>query len=328
MKSKLQRITFILYILFVLSSCTTQTSENKDKEIPAKSDTIVQGVKNAPAFPKPDIPAMMTDKKEGAIYLSKHYWDLFPFNDTSLISQPNITKQGLFDYIQLLNNIPYSHAENSLETMLNKAKVEPIMYAHFVSLFERYFYEPNSPFRNDELYIPVVENTLKSGLLSKTKQERYKFQHEMILKNRVGTKATDFVYTLSNGEKKKMSALQSDYLILFITNPDCPSCAEVTDLMNNSNILESIFSLNTSDTKMLTVLSIYPDSNIDDWRKALPKMPQKNWLNAYDDGTILTNKLLYDIKAIPTLYLLDKNKKIILKDTSLEEIERYFMKVR
>ena len=150
----------------------------------------------------------------------------------------------------------------------------------------------------------------------------------MILKNRVGTKATDFVYTLANGDKKKMHALQSNYLILFISNPDCPTCATVTEALANSNILESIFSLNNADTKMLTVLSIYPDSNIDEWRKALPNLPQKNWVNAYDDGTILTNKKLYDLKAIPSLYLLDKNKQIILKDTSFEEIEAYFMRVR
>ena len=67
---------------------------------------------------------------------------------------------------------------------------------------------------------------------------------------------------------------------------------------------------------------------VEEWRKALPQMPHDNWINGYDDGTIITNKRLYDIKAIPTLYLLDKNKRIILKDTSLEEIENYFMSVR
>ena len=79
---------------------------------------------------------------------------------------------------------------------------------------------------------------------------------------------------------------------------------------------------------MLTVLSLYPDSDVDEWRNSLPHMPQKNWINAYDDGTILTNMKLYDLKAIPSLYLLDKNKHIILKDTSFEEIEAFFMRVR
>ena len=150
----------------------------------------------------------------------------------------------------------------------------------------------------------------------------------MILKNRVGTKATDFVYTLANGDKRNMHTLKSNYLILFFSNPDCPTCAAVTKEINSSGTLHNLFTLNNPTSPLLTVLSIYPDSNIALWRKALPNMPQENWVNSYDAGTQITNKRLYDIKAIPTIYLLDRNKQIILKDTSLEEIEAYFMKAR
>ncbi len=328
MSSNFLATASMLLALLVFSNCSSQSPKHPDTEptskleVSAKSETVTH------AFPLPEVPVMITNEQERAIYLSKHFWDKFPFADTTLISRPEITEQGFVDYIQLLNSIPYPQAANSLKLTLNAAKVEPAMYNHFASLFEKYLYDPNSPFRNDEFYITVVENTLKSGLLSETKKSVYGFQQEMILKNRVGTKATDFVYTLSNGDHKKMHNLQSNYLILFITNPDCPTCASVTEAMANSNTLRDIFSLNNSYTKMLTVLSIYPDSNIDHWRKALSHMPQQNWVNAYDDGEILTNKLVYDIKAIPTFYLLDKNKQIILKDTSLEEIEGFFMKAR
>ena len=122
--------------------------------------------------------------------------------------------------------------------------------------------------------------------------------------------------------------MKSNYTILYFTNPDCPACAALTKQMDSSAFLHSQFKLNNPNSSLLIVLSIYPDSNLDLWRKALPNMPQENWINAYDNGSQITNKRLYDIKAIPTLYLLDKNKHIILKDTSLEEIEEYFMKVR
>lgn len=328
MKSNLLISTFILSLLFTLGNCTTQNSKNKEKEPLTKSDVDLQTESIEPVFPLPEVPVMINDEIERAIYLSKHYWDLFPFNDTTLISQPDITEQGLVDYIQLLNHIPYSDAESSLRILMNKAKADTTMYNHFASLAEKYFYDPNSPFRNDEFYIPVIENLLQSGMLSETKHAVYSFQQEMILKNRVGTKATDFVYTLANGEKKNMHALKSDYLILFFTNPDCPTCETVTREMDNSAPLHNISSLNSSSYRLFTVLSVYPDSNVDEWRRALPTLPQENWVNAYDDGTIITNKRLYDLKAIPTLYLLNKDKQIILKDTSLEEIEEYFRKVR
>lgn len=312
-------------LLFAFSNCTTKTKEEKTS---VKPDVSVNIDSNSSAFPIPEVPAMISNDQERAIYLSKHYWDLFPFSDTTLISQPDITEQGFVDYIQLLNHIPFSNTESSIDITMNKAKVDVAMYNYFVSLFEKYFYDPNSPFRNDELYISVVGNALKSGILTDLRQDVIAFQQEMILKNRVGTVATDFIYTIANGDKKGMHELKSDYLILFFTNPDCPTCKTVTHEMDNSNTLNSIFSFNGTNKNMLTILSIYPDENTHEWRKALPQMPHDNWINGYDDGTIITNRRLYDIKAIPTLYLLDKNKRIILKDTSLEEIENYFMSVR
>lgn len=328
MKSYRLFFSLILLALLTLTHCTPKKSNDTSNEQIEKSIDAF-GMNNSDAgFPLPPVPVVITNADETMLYLAKHYWDLFPFADTTLIAQPNITEQGFVDYIQLLSQITLTDAQNSINTMLEKSKPHPTMYVHFASLYQKYLYDPNSPFRNEELYIPVVSHLLKSGLLSEADQSHYSFHQEMIMKNRIGTIATDFVYTLANGDKKKMHALQSSYLILFFTNPDCPACGEVTEGLSNSPILKSIFSLNNPlGTSMLTVLSIYPDSNIDEWHKALPRMPQKHWINAYDDGTMVTNKRLYDIKAIPTLYLLNKNKKIILKDTTLEKIEEYFMKV-
>lgn len=328
MKYYLSVSIITMLTLFAIGGCTSPSSK-PIQDTPANEPSIASQPQNtAPAFPLPDIPVMITNPEEVMVYLSKHYWDLFPFADTTLITQPEITEQGLVDYIQLLNQIAPIDAQNSINILLDKAKLHPTMYLHFVSLLEKYLYDPNSPFRSDEHYIVALQHFQQSGLLSLAKQEVYGFQLEMALKNRAGSTATNFAYTTANGDKQMMHALQSNYLILFFTNPDCPSCAETTELMVNSKALQGVFSLNSPASSMLTVLSIYPDSNIEEWRKALPNLPQKHWINAYDEGTIVTNKGLYDIKAIPTLYLLDKNKKVILKDTTLGEIEGFFMKVR
>lgn len=328
MKSDISIIILVLFSTLSFTHCTSPSSNTTNNE-QVKQTTVLPEIENAtPSFPMPTVPPMINDPDKAMLYLSIHFWDLFPFTDTTLIEKPDITEQGFVDYIQILNEIPLNDAKNSIESMLNKAKVNPVMYVHFASLYKKYLYDPNSPFRNDELYIPVVNNLLKSGLLSEADQSVYGFHQDMIMKNRIGTKATNFVYTLANGDKKRLYELQSHYLILFFTNPDCPTCASVTEELNTSKVLARTFSINNpASTPLLTVLSIYPDSNIDEWHRALPNLPQQHWVNAYDDGTVITNKRLYDIKAIPTLYLLDKNKQIILKDTSLEAIEEYFAKV-
>ncbi len=38
------------------------------------------------------------------------------------------------------------------------------------------------------------------------------------------------------------------------------------------------------------------------------------WINGYDKELTVLERELYDLKAMPTLYLLDKDKKVLLKD--------------
>ena len=316
-------LVLVTSILVIVTSCGVKKAAVAEPLNELDDYVLIQNPN--PLFPIPEISKSITNEKDRAIVLSQHFWDLFPFNDTTLISQPNITEQGFVDYIHVLNYIPFKHACRSIKYMLLKAQVNADMYAHFASLYQKYYYDANSPFRNEEFYIPVLETLLRSGLLSETDQEMYSFQQEMIHKNRVGTKAADFVYTLPNDNWKRLHALKSDYLILFFTNPDCSTCGTVIDEINNSEVLKRVFSRNSFSRSMLTVLSIYPGSDVQGWRSATSTMPQKNWINAYDESMTLINKRVYDIKAIPTIYFLDKRKRIILKDTSLEEIESFFI---
>lgn len=325
---ELNRTQIILFLIFILtlSSCGLyRSSQVNAKAFDELENPILVRSANS-AFPIPDIPESIKDGQERAVYLSKHYWDEFSFNDTSLISKPEITEQGFVDYIHILNYISFNHARKSLRIMLYKARENPAMLAHFGSLFQKYYYDANSPFRNEELYIPVLESLLSSSLLSEADHEKYDFQEEMIHKNRVGTKAANFVYTLPDGSWKKMHAYKSDYLILLFIKPECKVCEEIKNEIENSETLKEVFSRNSFSRSMLTVLTVYPDDDIDLWRKSLPEMPQKNWLHTYDNGMIITHKRVYDIKTIPTMHFLNRNKKILLKDTSVEEIESYFMK--
>ena len=58
------------------------------------------------------------------------------------------------------------------------------------------------------------------------------------------------------------------------------------------------------------------------WRNHISYMPA-GWINSYDSAVSLKNDEIYDLKAIPTLYLLDKDKKVVLKDVTFEQVENY-----
>ena len=54
----------------------------------------------------------------------------------------------------------------------------------------------------------------------------------------------------------------------------------------------------------------------------LPEQP-KEWICTYDDGQVITKERLYDLRAIPTFYLLDREKRVLLKDAPFRIIEAY-----
>jgi hypothetical protein len=47
-----------------------------------------------------------------------------------------------------------------------------------------------------------------------------------------------------------------------------------------------------------------------------------SWINGYDKNRHVKDNL-YDFVAIPTLFLLDKDKRVLLKDVNLIMVERY-----
>ena len=63
----------------------------------------------------------------------------------------------------------------------------------------------------------------------------------------------------------------------------------------------------------LKVLALYPDEDLTAWRAHAPQMPS-TWINAYDAGTYISKEGIYDLKAIPSMYLLDRDKRVLAKD--------------
>lgn len=70
------------------------------------------------------------------------------------------------------------------------------------------------------------------------------------------------------------------------------------------------------------VLAMYIDQELDVWQNRRDTYP-KEWIYAHDPNQILNENELYGLRAIPSLYLLDKEKRVILKDAPVEIVIEY-----
>ncbi|MDR1919226.1 MAG: DUF5106 domain-containing protein [Tannerellaceae bacterium] len=284
-------------------------------------DTAATGAETVspPAFQMITIPAVLTKPEERAAYLMEHYWDNFNFADTAYIHAPEITEQAFVDYIDIMPYTSVSVVAASIKDILKKAETEEKMFSYFTTLYEKYLYEPNSPMRNDEFFIPVLEAILASPVVKDKTRPAYLL--ELAKRNRPGEKARDFTYTLANGKKATLYSIQSDYTLLFFYNPDCQNCQEVSGQLQASQAVQHLM----KESK-ISILAIYPDEDLLAWRNYLLQMPPA-WINSYDATTRLKEEEIYDLKAIPTLYLLDKEKVVLLKDPVFEQLESYLQQL-
>jgi hypothetical protein len=276
-------------------------------------------------FVLPEIPASLTTPAERAEYLVINYWNRFDFTNEALIERPEITEQAFVDYINILNFVSQEIAKKSLSNTLRKAQENRQMYLHFVSLFEKYFYGIDSPFRNEPFYIFVLREVLASCFLSEIEKLPFQFQLEMALKNNVGSRAANFNYTLASGEIGNLHALQSEYTLLIFSDPACDVCAAIIRQLDGCERINATLAMNVPERAMLTVLTIYPHGNRDEWLAHLPSKPT-NWIHGHDNGQEIARGRLYNIRAFPTIYLLDRDKNVILQNTTPEEVESFFSK--
>ena len=165
----------------------------------------------------------------------------------------------------------------------------------------------------------MLEGLLDSQQLGEEYKVRPAYQLEMARKNRPGMKANDFTYTLADGRTGQLSQVEGDYTLLLFYNPDCNDCRRVEQYIAHSKVLAPLVR-----SKRLAVLAVYPDADLPLWRAHLPEMPQ-GWITGYDAGQKITKEDIYYLPAIPTLYLLDKEKRVVLKDAPAEEIEERLM---
>lgn len=296
-------------------SCGNAARQESGQEAPA-----VEQDQKKRAFQLPEVPVMLQTPELRAKYVVEHYWDHFDFRDTAYVHLPDITEQAAVNYMDILGLVPAEVALASLQGLVAKASVEPVMMNYIWKLFFRYWHEPNSPLKNEDMFILFckgVEQTPQAGI---TLTEKAKHLRRMAEKNRVGLPAADFVYTLASGKQGSLYGIKAEYTLVFFYDPDCETCSEIKKAMKHSLRLKDMV-----DGGRMKVLTIYPDEDVELWRERLYEMDDA-WINGHDKGQVLTMEQRYDLTSIPSFYLLDQNKKVLLKDADWRQVLHFFEK--
>ena len=317
-------MTILSCVLLCLAGCLGK-AVRKEKVVSA---TVARSFP-----PLPQVPAVITDPAAAAEYVASTFWDAF------LNPSAGGLAEGGFD-TSLVAGVPKDEVESALSSYLSIleercskpvavkccreffAKVESYqradsasnVFAFFEKMMEKYLYDPNSPFRDEDIYQPYVAGLAVSPFVEEDFKWSYEHTAQMCLLNQVGTRASDIDLTYLDGKRGTLYSVKAPWTLLFFSNPLCTACKEIVDQLEGS---ESVSSLIEDGT--LAVVNVYIDSELDKWRDYAVNYP-KEWHTAYDRSRKVRTAQTYDVRAIPSLYLLDKDKTVLMKDAPTERV--------
>ena len=271
---------------------------------------------------------MYSDPAERAAYAASRFWDRFT-DTTKVYACDSVTvngvpmnvvesQMGLF--ASLVGQMPLEEGGKALARLYDRAEAFERKYPDS-NVFEQlsrwtkhYFYDPNSPVRNEDLYWYYVDRLGRSDLIDNGYRMGYEWEARMCRLNRVGTPAADFSFTDTRGRVRTLYGIKAEYTVLIFGNPGCKACVEIMEAMEATPAVADLIS-----SGRLQVVDVYIDQEIDDWKAHIPDYP-KTWINGYDHGYTIRTDLIYNVRGIPSIYLLDADKTVLMKDAPQEQV--------
>ena len=324
------------------------TDASVPMEIPAGEAVASEEAPAEPAdlhpFPLVSVPLVYDGDAEAETgYVLEHYWDSFFAADgsTTPVSILGVRdaefEQALANYIGILqsqkmqatpdNQVPLERARKSVRTMFDKlerkAKSEPDShsYLRITEIVSKYLYDPNSPMRDEDIYLPFAEAAAKSPCTREDMRQAYQYEAGQCRINGYGQKVPDIKYCDPKGHKGSLYGVNADYTMLFFSNPGCNACKEIVN-----EVLSRGYTDRLINQGKLAIVNIYIDEEVSKWRDYVGNYPS-SWINGYDYTFKLRDSGAFDIRAIPSLYLLDSQKRVLMKDAITENVLSYLDRI-
>lgn len=333
MKTKLALFAFIC----LLASCACGTGKTGSSPVPGPA-----------AFPEVNVPVIISQRGQQATldFLLENYWNSF-FDTSRVYSRDTSVVMGVrredflravSDYAQILNfalldpdSFPrcMPKARASILSLLSRAEQAQSrdtlcnVFKPLCEDLEKCLYDPNSPLRNEDLYGVVAGTLAGSSQIDPVLRGRYEFQAMSCGLNATSQIAADFVFRNESGKDRTLHSVKAGYTILFFSNPGCNACKDIIGYLSQIRIgsrSRTISEMIASGD--VAVINMYIDSDLQAWRDYASIYPQQ-WYNVYDPQGVLCLNTVYSIRAIPSLYLLDKDKKVLFKDATPEKVAAY-----
>lgn len=328
---------------------SSETDRHRTETLPKAPSEEVNQKPGYRDFPGIEVPSVYAEDNQGLIiYLLEHYWDNYLDTTKACLQDDSLTIRGVpteqlvgvfGEYSSIINaaidgqeafKANYDAVCSSLNSFLDRASKISIkdttsrLFMWGLNQLTYYLYSPISSARNEDAYACIASFMKNFDVFPEVLRGRYAFEENICRLNMTSSVANDFVYELPSGERGRMHDIQADYTLLFFSNPGCHTCQGIIEMLENTDFgyaRETISDLIAK--RKLVVLNVYIDSDMKAWRDYVDQYPD-DWINAFDAEKVIGQNTIYAIRAVPSLYLLDSQKRVIYKDAIPDKIVAFF----
>lgn len=160
---------------------------------------------------------------------------------------------------------------------------------------------------DEERMAELLRAALATGKLSESERSTAEWMlHDVCEVNAVDSIAADFRFaTVDKSENRLHGFMPGKPLLLMFYDPDCTHCRQVIEQLRAMDNLPD-------------VLAVCIEASAKRWEQTRDALPE-GWVKAYDRSGVLANDI-YVIRSMPSLYLLDGDRRVVMKNPSIEKL--------
>lgn len=258
-------------------------------------------------------------------YVKDHFWDDVLFNDDRLLRTP-FFEPKLDDYFKYYVSPEPDSIIEEVKYILLSARTGKEIYPYLLTKFTNKYMNPEF-MGQDKVFVYLFENFYAKGdttILNAASRKTVIERAYSLMANQLGKPAPVLNLTDTLGKAAALYNIKADFTIVAFWDPNCGHCKDEMPRLDSfyhnkwRNLNVAIYGVN-----------IY-ENELPAWKKFIAEKKLAGWTHAYQTKAAKeaeeragspSYRQLYDIFKTPTLYLLDKDKRIVAKQLSLEQFD-------
>lgn len=313
-----------------LNTLDVDLRNSRDRLIEEHSGTFLASLLQAmrePVLPTElQQPANREDSIKAFRYYRDHFWDGVNFWDGRL-AYTTFFEEKLDRYFNQLVTPHPDSVNKEMDYMLGFASINPEMQRFLLLRFINRYYSQRYMWE-DAVFVHLYEKYFSSKTypwLSEQGKKTITDRAYSLMANILGTPATDIELPDSTGRTVSLYALQKQFTLVVFWDPTCGHCKETLPK------IDSVYAARwKQDGVGIYAVAKETEGTRADWLRFIAEKKIGHWSHVYYSKEAEKNRVeknvpgysqLYDVQSFPTLYLLDKDKRIVAKKLSYEQMD-------